>query len=78
MKQNTYEAESYQEFKEIMKNKKGFIKAPWCGGSECEAKIKQETKATVRVLPLGSPEIKKKCIYCGKKAVNEWLFAQSY
>lgn len=78
LKQNTHQVGSYQEFKEIMKGEKGFIKAPWCGNPDCEAKIKQETKATVRVLSSASLKTKKKCIYCGKKAANEWLFAQSY
>ena len=77
-KQNTREVDSYEDFKRIMKEKKGFLWAFWCERPECEAKIKEETKATSRLLPLKTKEEKGKCIYCGKKAKHKWLFAQSY
>jgi len=78
---NTHEVGSYQEFKKIMETKRGFIKAWWCENEKCEAKIKEETKATTRCLPLESEtkkSKKQKCIYCGRPAKNLWLFAQSY
>ncbi|OGG16377.1 proline--tRNA ligase [Candidatus Gottesmanbacteria bacterium RIFCSPHIGHO2_02_FULL_39_14] len=76
--ENTHTVDDYQEFKKIMKGKRGFIKSFWCENKECEAKIKNETKATSRVLPLDAPEEKGKCIYCGKAAKYRWYFAQAY
>ena len=75
---NTYYADNYDEFKKIMKTTKGFIYAFWCENPDCEQKIKQETKATTRCLPLGSKKEHGSCIYCGAKAEHRWLFAQSY
>jgi prolyl-tRNA synthetase len=75
---NVRKAGSYREFKEIMKTKKGFIKAFWCEGPECEKKIKDETKATTRLLPMGAKKHSGKCIYCGKKAEHVWYFGQAY
>lgn len=78
LKDMTYEVESYEEFKKVMNTTKGFIKAFWCENSDCEAKIKEETKASTRCIPLGSEEEKGKCIYCGNEAKNKWYFAQAY
>lgn len=75
---NTHVVNSFNEFKNIMTTKRGFIKAFWCENKECEVKIKNETKATTRVLPLDAKKEKGKCIYCGKSAVFRWLFAQAY
>lgn len=75
---NTHRIKDYAEFKEIMKTKKGFLNAFWCGDKKCEAKIKEETKATTRCLPLGSKKENGQCVYCGKTAENRWLFAQAY
>ena len=76
---NTYEAKSYDEFKRIAKNKKGFIFTHLCSDSKCEEKIKEETGLTSRCIPfdngIGS---KGKCIYCNKNAENKVLFAVSY
>lgn len=78
LKNNTYTASQYSEFKKIMKTKKGFIWAPWCESKKCEAKIKKETKATTRLLSLTPGTKKGKCIYCNQKARHLWLFAQAY
>jgi prolyl-tRNA synthetase len=75
---NTFEVNSYEEFKKVLTKKRGFIKAFWCENPECEVKIKEETKATTRCLPLNAKEEKGKCVYCGKKAKYRWYFAQSY
>lgn len=75
---NTYMANSYDEFKKIMETKKGFINAFWCEDATCETKIKDETKAGTRCLPLTAKEENGKCIYCGKNAKYKWLFAQAY
>ncbi|EKD95940.1 MAG: hypothetical protein ACD_24C00251G0001, partial [uncultured bacterium] len=76
--ENTREVDTYDEFKEIMQTKRGFLKSFWCENAECEKKIKEESKATTRCLPLDAKEEKGQCIYCGKKAKHRWLFAQSY
>jgi len=78
MRANTSEVSDYEEFKKIMSSTKGFIKAFWCEDPECEKKIKEETKATTRVKPLGSEEQSGKCIYCEKPAKWVWFFGQAY
>ncbi|MEA3293241.1 MAG: proline--tRNA ligase [Patescibacteria group bacterium] len=78
LKENTKEVSDYKDFKNIMNKKRGFLKAFWCENPKCEAKIKEETKATVRCLPINSVEEKGKCIYCGKKASRKWIFALAY
>lgn len=75
---NTHNVSLFDEFKEIMRTKKGFIKAFWCENSDCEKKIKEETKATTRVLPLDAKEENGKCIYCGGDSKHRWYFAQAY
>jgi prolyl-tRNA synthetase len=79
----TSTTESYEEFKKIMSEKRGFIKAFWCEDEMCEKQIKDETKATTRCLPFtdekGSVlEESGVCIKCGKPATHRWLFAQAY
>lgn len=76
--ENTHEVASYDEFKEIMAKNRGFIYAFWCEGRDCEIKIKNETKATTRCLPLDSKEEVGECIYCKSEAKHRWLFAQAY
>ena len=81
LEENTHEAGDYEEFKKIMKGPRGFIKAFWCGSAECEQKIKEETKATIRTIPLDVESASGgsgKCIYCGQAAVSKPFFAQSY
>lgn len=78
LKENTREAKTYAEFKEIMKTKRGAIKAFWCEDPQCEKSIKDETKASTRCKPLDAKEESGKCIYCGKPAKFVWYFGQSY
>jgi len=76
---NTSEVENYQEFKSILEEKKGFVKAFWCGSEECEARIKEETMATIRVIPINEEkESKGCCVYCHKEAHSRAVFARSY
>jgi len=77
LEENIRTAKNYEEFKNIMNKNKGFIKAFWCENPQCEAKIKEETKATTRLLPLGAKEESGHCIYCNSKAKHLWYFAQS-
>jgi prolyl-tRNA synthetase len=78
MQNRTSTVQSYEEFKKVLCDKGGFLKAAWCGGAECEAKIKEETGATIRVLPFEKEEPKGDCIYCGQKAKDTVYFARSY
>jgi prolyl-tRNA synthetase len=76
---NTHTAEDYDTFKRIMENQRGFIRAFWCGSAECEARIKDETRATIRVIPVDAEaEGSGVCVYCGQPARARALFAQSY
>ena len=72
------EVNSYEEFKEILENKGGFIAAHWDGTPETEAKIKEETQATIRCIPLDRKEETGKCIYSGKASLGRVLFAKAY
>jgi len=76
--ENTHQVETYDEFKEVIKNKGGFIRAFWCGDSTCEEKVKEETTATIRCIPLSAPEEDGKCIRCGKQARKRVYFAKAY
>ena len=78
MQEKTTTVQSYEEFKKVLCDKGGFLKAAWCGSAECEAKIKEETGATIRVLPFEKEEPKTGCIYCGQTAKDTVYFARSY
>jgi len=69
---------NYEEFKEALKNKGGFIKACWCSSSTCEEKIKEETGATIRLIPFEKEEPFSNCVYCGKEAKEVVYFAKAY
>jgi prolyl-tRNA synthetase len=69
-------AESYEEFKRIIEEG-GFIYTPWCGSRECEDRISEETKATIRLLPEGAEE-GGACIACGKGPAKRVPFARAY
>jgi prolyl-tRNA synthetase len=75
---NTRPAASYDEFKQIMADKRGFIVAGWCRGADCEARIKEETRATVRVIPIDRPSTPGVCVRCGAPSEGEVYFAQAY
>jgi len=72
------EANSYDEMKELLDNKGGFISAHWDGTAETEQKIKEETKATIRCIPLDNTLEDGICIYSGKPSVQRVLFARAY
>jgi len=78
LKANTRSADNYSAFKKIISGDRGFVSAFWCENAECEKKIKEETKATTRCLPLDLSEENGKCVYCEKPAKHRWLFAQAY
>lgn len=74
----TTKVDTYEEFKDILQNKGGFILAHWDGTSETEAKIKEETKATIRCIPFDQVPEEGKCIYSGKPSNGRVLFAIAY
>jgi prolyl-tRNA synthetase len=76
-KANTRTAKNYEEFKEIIANEGGFVFAHWDGSKEVEAQIKQETKATIRCIPLEKSEAGK-CMVSGEPSAQEVLFAIAY
>lgn len=69
---------TYEEFKKVLREKGGFIRACWCSSPNCEDKIKEETGATIRMIPFEREEIFADCIYCGQKAKEVAYFARSY
>ena len=76
--ENTTKVDTYEEFKERLATKPGFILAHWDGTQETEAIIKEETKATIRCIPFDSVEEQGKCILTGKPSNRRVLFALSY
>ncbi|MBN1940395.1 MAG: proline--tRNA ligase [Candidatus Aminicenantes bacterium] len=76
---NTRRVQAYDEFKSVLESSRGFVVSPWCGGAECEDKIKTETMATIRVILPGddSPQ-DGPCLCCGKPAVAAAHFARAY
>ncbi len=75
---NSYQVNSYDEFKERLETTGGFLYAHWDGTSETEERIKQETKATIRCIPLNNPREKGKCILTGKPSSQRVIFARAY
>ncbi len=75
---NITKVDSWDEFRDVLKNKGGFLSAHWDGTSETEEKIKEETKATIRCMPLEFEEEEGKCVYSGKPSNRRVLFALAY
>ncbi|MCH8093172.1 MAG: proline--tRNA ligase, partial [Chloroflexi bacterium] len=76
MRENTHDPADYTDFQEVVKS--GWADVWWCGEEDCEAKIKQETKATNRVIPLEQPGGQGVCIRCGNAATERAIFARAY
>lgn len=72
------EVNTFEEFKDVLENKTGFISAHWDGTPETEEKIKDLTKATIRCIPLDRVEEEGKCIFSGAKSAGRVLFAKAY
>ncbi|MFL1013601.1 proline--tRNA ligase [Flavisericum labens] len=75
---HTTEVDTFEEFKEVLETKTGFISAHWDGTNETEDKIKELTKATIRCIPLESNEEDGVCVYSGKPSKRRVLFAKAY
>ncbi|HEY0669911.1 MAG TPA: proline--tRNA ligase [Sphingobacteriaceae bacterium] len=76
--QMSTEVNSYDEFKKVLDEKGGFVSAHWDGTSETELKIKEETKATIRCIPLNNKEEAGSCILTGRPSTQRVLFARAY
>jgi prolyl-tRNA synthetase len=78
--QNTHYTDSYAEFKQLIAEKRGFVRVKWAEDNAAELAIKEETKATLRVIPFDQPEggVQGKCFYTGKPATCEAIFARAY
>ena len=75
---NTTRVSGYDEFKQVMSERRGFLVAGWCGDAACEAAIKRETRATVRVIPIEGEAAAGTCVRCGRPSAREVYFAQAY
>ncbi|WP_322794089.1 proline--tRNA ligase [Bellilinea sp.] len=74
--EHIFEPKNYDELKEVVQN--GWAYSWWCGSAECEAKVKEDTKATTRCMPLDQPEGSGTCIVCGKASRRKVYFARAY
>jgi prolyl-tRNA synthetase len=77
-KENTTEVNSWEEFKQVLEEKAGFLAAHWDGTAETEEKIKELTKATIRCIPLDQAPEQGLCVYSGKPSSGRVLFAKAY
>ncbi len=73
---NIHEPKDYEELREIVRD--GWAYTWWCGNTECEANIQEETQATTRCIPFDQEAGTGKCIYCGEEAVERVYFARAY
>jgi len=75
---NTHSVDSYEEFKKVLETEGGFIWSHWCGSAACEARIKEETKATIRCLPFDQEQEEGRCLICGQRSRQRVVFAKAY
>ncbi len=76
--EHTQRVATYDELKQVMEGRPGFVMAPWCGSATCEAQIKTETQATIRNMPMNGSAPSGRCIRCDNTATAEAWFAKSY
>jgi len=75
---HTHYVDDYAKFPAILDGEGGFIWSHWCGSDECEERVKDETKATIRNIPRDSPAEEGKCIKCGARSQRRVIFARAY
>ncbi len=78
LESHIYEARTYDEFRDIIANKPGFVKAEWCGELDCELKIKEDTTATARCMPFAQEHISDTCVCCGRPAKKMVIWGKAY
>jgi prolyl-tRNA synthetase len=71
-------ADTAEEFRRVLRENPGFVRAHWCGRAECEATIKADTGATIRCIPLNEPNEAGRCVACGEASQQRALFARAY
>ncbi len=76
--EHTYDAVTYEEFKDTIANKPGFVRAMWCGDEACELKIKEDTTATSRCMPFEQHKLSDVCVCCGKPARTMVYWGKAY
>ncbi len=76
--EHTQRVSTYDEFKQVMEGRPGFVVAGWCGSADCEALIKSETQATLRNIPFTGEGVTGTCVKCGKPSSGEAWFAKAY
>jgi prolyl-tRNA synthetase len=74
----TFDIDDRESFIEKLDNPGGFLRTHWCGRGECEAQIQEQTKATIRCIPLDAPEEKGSCPFCGAESMRRVIFAKAY
>ncbi|MCU0724258.1 MAG: proline--tRNA ligase [Planctomycetes bacterium] len=74
----TFDVPEYGPFKDLLNGDLGFVRAGWCGNAACEAKVKEETTATIRVIPADGRNAPGKCVVCGTPSTLRPIFARSY
>lgn len=78
LKEMITDARDYSEFKKVLEKKGGFLRSNWCGRTECELQIKEETGATIRVVPFKKEKTFGKCLYCKNPSKEVVYFAKAY
>ena len=76
--EHTFSPSSYDELVDLLSEASGFVRGGWCGSVDCENKVKEDTKATIRLLPLDPMDPGGECIVCGARATELATWAQSY
>ena len=76
--EHTVRVSAREDFREALNGRPGFVIAPWCGDAGCEARIKAETQATIRNIPLESRAASGPCVECGQVGQTDAAFAKSY
>lgn len=78
LREHMYEAKNYEEFKETIAERPGFVKAMWCGDEACELKIKEDTTATARCIPFEQETVAETCVCCNKPAKSMVYWGKAY
>ena len=78
LKEHTFRPTNFEEFRSIIEHKGGFILAGWCGQEQCESRIKEETGADIRVIPLDQKDRPALCIYCSHESKKAAIYARAY
>ena len=76
--ENTFVIDDYTQFRNHIEDPGGFLNAHWCGSAKCELKIKEDTKATIRVIPFDQDKQSGKCILCNEDSKGRVIFAKAY